>query len=314
MREIYSKNDKDLHKSLSDFEEIYRIAMDTGQLNIALKAKELIMKNGATNEDFDLKDFFGTLSYIEVEELADIVHAEFLRINQYMVKNFMENFAFDNEATLEFVQTAGKHAVKGSLDNSCESLKIKDKTTFQQNSGKDLRINNTDVSDDNVNVFEKKNTRMATNSGNPAGGTILEGKFNTIKSRNFAAFDEILRRYLLKRRGRFGYIGDYNDPQYGIGLGKNAGNPAGGARLRNFTTCNNPSVAKGFNGVSDNAQKHLPDKSLCDVSFMKNSKSFMRQKANIPSTLMGVYYVREVCDRILQIALLKQKKCIDNST
>lgn len=68
---------------LADFEEIYQMAVDNGQLNIALKAKELILKHSdaeAVAEPQSVAAFVRGLSPAELLKLADIVHKKFCRI------------------------------------------------------------------------------------------------------------------------------------------------------------------------------------------------------------------------------------------
>ena len=76
MKQINEKIDINYNSKLKDFEEIYKMAIDDGQLNIALKAKEMLLKYSeqCAEKPGGIADFVRILSPDELEELADAVH------------------------------------------------------------------------------------------------------------------------------------------------------------------------------------------------------------------------------------------------
>ncbi len=87
---------------LADFEEIYQMAVDNGQLNIALKAKELILKHSdaEAEEPQSVAAFVRGLSPAELLKLADIVHKKFCRIQPEVEQQAHEK-ASENEPKKE---------------------------------------------------------------------------------------------------------------------------------------------------------------------------------------------------------------------
>jgi len=375
MHKILNKFEDNLDKNLKDFEEIYRIAIDTGQLNIALKAKELIMKNTANNESRDLKNFFEALSYFEVEELADIVRAERKAVDNDLMSNFGVGLFVENTALCNFkesIKNPGNPACEGDFAISQEMAKHQGKPKFREDSSADFIAMTDFIKNADISNFSHSNYKQDTNPGNPAHRAILQKDLELIKRRNFAAFDEILRRYLLKRRAICGVVADYNDFSLNTELASNPGNPAceevsgisqerakhqGNPEFRedssqDFITVNdfiknadinnvsysntklasNPGNSAGeailaksipyeklkfsaaLYGLEDLSCEKFPKQLSHYMTLQENFDSKKPTKTRISSTWMGVAYVREVCDRILQTSFLKQKKYVEDTT
>ena len=106
MKQINEKIDINYNSKLKDFEEIYQMAIDDGQLNIALKAKEMLLKYSeqCAEKPGGIADFVRILSPDELDELADAVHQKLREMKSDAEENShptTEQHAQNNQQTQE---------------------------------------------------------------------------------------------------------------------------------------------------------------------------------------------------------------------